>query len=102
MSNVVPLDEALYAHDIGYEPPGLPVAKSVPKFAIERWRDINFEANGEWTIKRFLPRRGLAVIYGKPGSFKSFIAVHIALCCRARPLLGWKTCHRRGDCLHRR
>jgi hypothetical protein len=33
----------------------------------------------------FLPRRGVAVIYGKPASFKSFLASHIGLCCA----LGW-------------
>jgi RecA/RadA recombinase len=27
-----------------------------------------------------LPRRGVAAIYGKPGAFKSFLAMHLALC----------------------
>jgi RecA/RadA recombinase len=51
-----------------------------PRFRLERWAEIEFEPRQEWLIKRVLPRRGLAAIYGKPGSFKSFIALHIVLC----------------------
>ena len=43
------------------------------------WSDIKFDGKEEWLIKGFLPRRGVAAIYGKPGSFKSFVAMHIAL-----------------------
>ena len=51
-----------------------------PKFALEPWSLIAFEGHEEWLIKRVLPRRGLAAIYGKPGSLKSFVVSHIALC----------------------
>jgi hypothetical protein len=50
------------------------------KFVLERWRDMTFDGREEWLIKRILPRRGLAAIYGKPGAFKSFVAQHIGLC----------------------
>jgi hypothetical protein len=33
---------------------------------------------GAWLIKHLLPSRGLAVIYGPPGSGKSFLALHAA------------------------
>lgn len=54
-----------------------------PKFRLEPWSEIAYTASEQWSIKRFLPRTGLAAIYGKPGSLKSFVAVHIALCCAA-------------------
>lgn len=49
------------------------------KFEIEPWDAIKFEGDEEWAIKRFLPARGIAALYGKPGSLKSFVAVHMAL-----------------------
>jgi AAA domain len=55
------------------------------KFNLEPWSEITFDSSEEWLVKRFLQRRGVAVIYGKPASFKSFLASHIALCCA----LGW-------------
>jgi RecA/RadA recombinase len=50
------------------------------KFALEPFSDIVFHGNEEWLIKRVLPRQGVAAIYGKPGSFKSFVAADIAFC----------------------
>lgn len=50
------------------------------QFNLEPWCEISFEGGEEWAVKRFLPRRGLAAIYGKPGSLKSFVAFHIGLC----------------------
>ena len=50
------------------------------KFPLEHWRDITFDGHEEWLIKRVLPSVGVAVLYGKPASFKSFVASHIALC----------------------
>jgi hypothetical protein len=61
-----------------------PTAQSRPaKFVLERWRDMRFDGKEEWLVKRILPRRGLAAIYGKPSAFKSFVAQHIALCVAA-------------------
>lgn len=60
-------------------PGGTPVAPPSGKFKLERWQDITFDGKEEWLIKRILPRCGVAAIYGKPGSFKSFVAMHIAL-----------------------
>ena len=90
MTDHVPLEvaerEQPAGPDPGYTAPGEPITKqqeaaqATPCFKLERWRDIVFEAREEWLIKRVLPRRGLAAIYGKPGSFKSFVAKHMALC----------------------
>ena len=60
-----------------YQPLGEPIAP--PKFKVERWADIRFNADEEWLIKGVLPRRGIAAIYGKPKSFKSFLAFHMGL-----------------------
>lgn len=49
-------------------------------FPIERWCDILFAPNKDWLIKGVLPRIGFAAIFGKPGSYKSFVALHIAVC----------------------
>lgn len=48
------------------------------KFKLERFEEITFTAKEEWLVKRVLPRIGVAAIYGKPGSFKSFVAADIA------------------------
>jgi hypothetical protein len=63
-----------------YRPPGEPAAPAHQKFTLEHWRDISFVVFDEWLIKQFLPLQGLAAIFGKPGSYKSFAALHIALC----------------------
>ncbi len=62
-----------------------------PKFPVERWGDILFDGREEWAIKRLLPRVGLAAIFGRPASFKSFVASHVALCVA----LGWDWAGRR-------
>jgi AAA domain len=61
------------APDIG------PSAGKPSRFILEPWSEITFDSCEEWLVKRFLPRRGVAVVYGKPASFKSFVAFHIAL-----------------------
>jgi hypothetical protein len=63
-----------------YRPPGEPASPAHQKFTLEPWRDIAFVVYSEWLVKQFLPLQGLAAIFGKPGSFKSFVALHIALC----------------------
>ena len=74
----------------GRAPPiGQPSSR--PKFVLELWSEIVFDGREEWLIKRVLPRTGLAAIYGKPGSFKSFVAFDIALC----SALGWSWASRR-------
>ena len=50
-----------------------------PKFVLEPFSRIQFDAKAEWLVKKILPRQGVAAIYGRFGSFKSFIAADIAL-----------------------
>ncbi|MGB5087054.1 MAG: AAA family ATPase [Methylocystis silviterrae] len=49
------------------------------RFVLEPWESITHDNDEEWLVKRILPRRGVAALYGKPGSFKSFVAFHIAV-----------------------
>lgn len=68
-----------------------PSARQPSRFVLETWPEITFDSGEEWLVKRFLPRHGVAVTYGKPASFKSFVASHLALCCA----LGWAWADRR-------
>jgi AAA domain len=68
-----------------------PSAGAPPRFILESWPEITFEGGEESLIKRVLPRRGVAVVYGKPASFKSFVVGHMALCVA----LGWVWAGRR-------
>jgi AAA domain len=63
-------------HPDGPAPAG---SREQRQFKLERWPDITFDAYEEWLVKRILPRSGVAAIYGKPGSFKSFVAFSIGL-----------------------
>jgi hypothetical protein len=63
-----------------------------------RFQWVTFEAdskpilNGNWLVKSMLPAEGMGVIYGRPGSGKTFtaldLALHVAL---GRPWRGQKT-----------
>lgn len=63
--------------------PPLPVAHRPPprasRFELLDWNDIRFDPNEEWRVEDVLPLRGFALIYGKPRSFKSFSAIHLAI-----------------------
>jgi hypothetical protein len=63
-------------------PPYLgPSTRGLSQFILEPWPQIAFDCREEWLVKRVLPCKGIAVIYGKPASLKSFVAFHIALSC---------------------
>ncbi|MGE0235272.1 AAA family ATPase [Methylocystis sp.] len=49
------------------------------RFKLEAWKSITFDKSEEWLVKHILPRRGVAALYGKPGSYKSFVALYIAV-----------------------
>jgi hypothetical protein len=67
--------------DYGEQPPSVPFEKEAvppPKFKLVDWNDIDFNPNEEWLVEDVLPMRGFGIIYGKPRSFKSFTALHLA------------------------
>jgi hypothetical protein len=47
------------------------------RFKVEMWRDAKDEPV-KWLIDRVIPQRGFMALYGPPGTFKSFIALHMA------------------------
>lgn len=55
------------------------LVNSGPKFVIEPWSEIVKLPPESWLIKKILPSQGLAVIFGRPNSFKSFVAIDIGL-----------------------
>jgi hypothetical protein len=69
-----------------FEPPdrappiGERVAPAAPKFILEPFEAIRFEASEEWLVKRIVPRQGVVTVYGASQSFKSFIVSDLALC----------------------
>ena len=60
-------------------PHGEPIEALAARFKLDDWNDIDFDPNEEWRVEDILPMRGLGLIYGKPRSFKSFVAMHLAL-----------------------
>ena len=49
------------------------------RFKLEDWNDVDFDPNEEWRVEDVLPMRGFGLIYGKPRSFKSFVAMDLAI-----------------------
>jgi hypothetical protein len=64
--------------DYGHAPNGRDTL-AAPLFKLEDWNDISFDPNDEWRVEDVLPMRGFGLIFGKPRSFKSFVAIHLAL-----------------------
>ena len=61
------------------------------KFQLERLRDIEVDKGRQWLISGLMPANGLHVLYGAPGTGKSFLALHAALHIAAgRPWAGHK------------
>ena len=48
-------------------------------FKLIDWNDIACDASEQWLIEDVLPLRGLGLVFGKQGSFKSFVAMGLAL-----------------------
>jgi hypothetical protein len=66
-------------------------APKKPKFQLIPFNDIKFETAEEWLIKKLLPRKGVAAIYGASGSVKTFILLDLLL----HIALGWPWAGRR-------
>jgi len=57
-----------------------PIGNEPVRFTLEDWNDVTFDPDEEWLIEGVLSKRGLGLIFGKPKSFKSFVAKHFGLC----------------------
>ena len=43
------------------------------------WNDVAFDPDEQWMIEDILPLRGLGLVFGIQGSFKSFVTMSLAL-----------------------
>lgn len=75
-----------FVHDVGnsttytISKESKPVLKLEKKFRLEAFSNIHFDPSKErWLIDDMLPPEGLAVVYGKQKSYKSFVASDLAL-----------------------
>jgi hypothetical protein len=72
------------AKEFATEPPKQPPPpKPLKTIKIESWDAIQDEPV-EWLIDGVIPERSFIALYGPPGSFKSFHALHIAHCVATR------------------
>ena len=81
MGDIIPIEPP------GYEIPPPDIPATAPRFILEPWSSIVFASNAEWRIKKLLPRHGVAVIYGRSQSFKSYVALD--LCAHVAAGLEW-------------
>jgi AAA domain len=59
-----------------------PVAPKVAKqirFPVERARDFAPPSSEDWLIKGLIPREGVGTLFGAPGEYKTFTAIHLCL-----------------------
>jgi hypothetical protein len=64
--------------DQGQPPIGSPIEAKF--FPIERWEEISVNLDEQSLIDGVLPKQGVGLIFGAYSTFKSFIALHMALC----------------------
>jgi hypothetical protein len=50
-----------------------------PRFVLEPFEAISFEASAEWLVKRLIPRQGVGALFGASQSLKSFTAFDLAM-----------------------
>lgn len=81
MGDIIPIEPP------GYELPPMDMPATAPRFTLEPWKEISFASKAEWRIKKLLPRHGVAVIYGRSQSFKSYVALD--LCAHVAAGLEW-------------
>ncbi len=62
---------------LGVAPSGAKASQAAA-LPIEWFEDITPVLNGQWLIKQLIPSTGIAVMYGHPGSGKTFLALDMA------------------------
>jgi hypothetical protein len=78
LNQTPPIDDIAKEFEAEPTPPKEP-AKIGKQIAIEHWDSIQDEPV-KWLIDKVLPVGSFSALYGPPGSFKSFHALHIAHC----------------------
>ena len=67
----------------------LPPARTVPRSRLSLWSERRDRPPLPWLVRRILPQRSLGGLYGPGGSFKSFVALDLALhVANGRPVWG--------------
>jgi AAA domain len=49
------------------------------RFPLERARDFAPPSSEDWLIKGLIPREGVGTLFGAPGEYKTFTAIHLCL-----------------------
>lgn len=57
----------------------VPSAATARKLRVERFSDIGASLTNIWLVRNWIPAAGIALIYGNPGSGKSFWAIDLAI-----------------------
>ena len=63
------------------------------RFPFQHWREVHYDpTKANWLVHKLLPPEGVAVLYGKCRSFKSFVALDLGVAiARGEPWAGRKT-----------
>lgn len=59
---------------------GVSEVVKVDRFHVEHFDDVELSAEPEWRVRDVLPRMGLVLVVGEPGSGKSFMASDLGMC----------------------
>lgn len=88
LAKAAPLYDPLQQPEIPAEPVDPKPAQRVQLVA---WSDIE-EVQVRWLVQDLIPANGFAALYGKPGSYKSFVALYLAaMIATGRPAFGKDT-----------
>jgi hypothetical protein len=49
------------------------------RFKLTAFKDFKYNPNTEWVVKRVIPSSGLTVLFGKKSTYKSFVALDLAM-----------------------
>ena len=60
-------------------PIGEPMRPAQQRFRLEPFASIQPNLSEAWRVKKLFPAKGVAAVFGKPGSLKSFIALDMSL-----------------------
>jgi RecA-family ATPase len=53
---------------------------AIDRFRVQQFDEVDIGSEPEWRVKDILPRTGLVLVVGEPGSAKTFVACDIAMC----------------------
>lgn len=88
LAKSAPLYDPLQQPEIPAEPVE---QKPAPRVQLVAWSDVQ-DVQVKWLVQDLIPASGFAALYGKPGSYKSFVALYLAaMIATGRPAFGKDT-----------